>query len=177
MNIFDLNLYEVMEFTVSPLQLFIRGTLMFWFLFLIFRLVLRRDVGSASISDFLFVVILGDAAQNAMIGEATSVSDGMALIITLVFWNHLIDVLAYRFPLVERLVSSRKLCLVRDGKMLRRNMRKEFVTLKELNQKLREEGIEDIKQVRVMYMEANGEISVLKRDDAAISDAAAPKTH
>ena len=68
MSLSSVNILELMHFTVPPLELFIRGTLMFWFLFLIFRLILRRDVGSTSITDFLFIVILGDAAQNAMIG-------------------------------------------------------------------------------------------------------------
>lgn len=162
MDFFNVEMGEVMQFTVSPLQLFIRGTLMFWFLFLIFRLILRRDIGAASITDFLFVVILGDAAQNAMIGEATSVSDGMVLIATLVLWNYTIDFLSYHFPAIERLISSRKLCLVREGKMQPRNMRREFITVNELNEKLRESGIESIEQVKMMYMEADGEISILK---------------
>lgn len=162
MDFLNLEMGQVMSFTVSPLQLFVRGTIMFWFLFLIFRFILRRDVGSASITDFLFVVILGDAAQNAMIGEATSVSDGMVLIMTLVFWNYLIDFLTYRFPHFERMISAKRLCLVMKGKMLRRNMRKEFITTEELNEKLREAGLEDISQVKFMYMESDGEISIIK---------------
>lgn len=162
MELLNVNLAEVMHFTVSPLELVLRGTLMFWFLFLIFRLILRRDVGAASITDFLFVVILGDAAQNAMIGEATSVGDGMVLIATLVLWNYAIDFLSYHFPSVERLISAQKLCLVRDGKMIQRNMRREFITLNELNEKLREAGVENVSQVKRMFMESDGEISILK---------------
>jgi len=165
MDLLNVGMSEVIHFTVSPLQLFVRGTLMFWFLFLIFRLILRRDVGSASITDFLFVVILGDAAQNAMIGEATSVSDGMVLITTLVFWNYMIDFLSYQFPLIERLVSARKLCLIRDGKLQRRNLRKEFITIDELYEKIREAGLENIDQVKIMYMESDGEISIIKHEN------------
>lgn len=165
MDLFNVEMGEVIHFTVSPLQLFVRGTLMFWFLFLIFRLILRRDVGSASITDFLFVVILGDAAQNAMIGQATSVSDGMVLIITLVFWNYLIDALSYQFPFIEKLVSAKKLCLVRYGKILRRNMRREFITINELNEKLREAGLENLEQVKFIYMESDGEMSIIKYDN------------
>jgi len=75
MDFLNVDLQQLMHFTVSPLELFLRGTFMFWFLFLVFRLVLRRDIGSASVTDFLFVVILGDAAQNSMIGEGSSVAD------------------------------------------------------------------------------------------------------
>jgi hypothetical protein len=59
MSVLNINPAELMHFTVAPLELFLRGTIMFWFLFLIFRVILRRDIGSASITDFLFVVILG----------------------------------------------------------------------------------------------------------------------
>lgn len=80
MNIVNFDLAGVLSSTVSPLELMLRGTLMYGFLFIVVRFVLRRDVGSLGISDFLFVVILGDAAQNGMIGRATSATDGMSLI-------------------------------------------------------------------------------------------------
>ena len=166
MELLDLDLNGVFAFSVSPLQLVLRGTLMFAFLFAIFRFVLRRDVGSVGISDFLFVVILGDAAQNAMIGQATSSTDGMVLIATLVFWNYVLDYLSYRFPAVERFTSPRPLCLVRDGRRLRRNMRRELITEDELLAKLREAGIEDIGDVKQMLLEIDGEISVIKKNGA-----------
>ncbi|MEP7057646.1 MAG: YetF domain-containing protein [Caldimonas sp.] len=166
MNLLDIDLNGVFGLTVSPLQLMLRGTLMYWFLFAIFRFVLRRDVGSVGVSDFLFVVILGDAAQNAMIGSATSASDGMVLITTLVFWNYMLDFLSFRIPAIQRFTSPRRLCLVRDGKRLRRNMRRELITDEELNAKIREEGVDDIAAIKRMYLEADGEMSVVKREGA-----------
>jgi len=165
MNLLSLDFSEAIHFTVSPVEIMLRGTLMFWFLLLIFRIVLRRDIGSASITDFLFVVILGDAAQNAMIGEGTSVGDGMVLVSTLVMWNYILDVLSYRYRWIDHLLSASKLCLVRDGKMLRRNMRKEYITADEVFAKIREAGLEHLDQVKLMYMESDGEISVIKRED------------
>jgi len=152
---------EVFRLSVSPVELVVRGTIMFWFLFGIFRFVLRRDVGSVGVSDFLFVVILGDAAQNAMIGQATSATDGMVLISTLVGWNYLLDFLSYRFPFIERLSTPRPLRLVRNGRMLRHNMRREFITTDELMAKLRENGHENLSNVREMFLEADGEISIV----------------
>lgn len=154
---------DILEFTRSPLETAVRGTLMFWLLFAIFRVILRRDVGAVGISDFLFVVVLGDAAQNAMIGEATSVSDGAVLIFTLVAWNVLVDHASFRFPAVARLVQPRKLPLVRNGKPLWRNMRRELITMEELRAKLREEGHANLDDVRAVYMEADGVISVLAK--------------
>lgn len=165
MNIFDIDLTGIFSSTVSPLELMLRGTLMYWFLFIVLRFVLRRDVGSLGISDFLFVVILGDAAQNSMIGSATSATDGMVLIATLVFWSYMLDYLSFQFPVIARFTSAPRLCLVRDGKMLRRNMRRQFITDEELNAKIRQEGVEDLATVKRMYLEGDGEMSLIRTDE------------
>ena len=164
MNFFNVGLAGIFQFTVSPLELMLRGSLMYWFLFGVFRFVLRRDVGSLGISDFLFVVILGDAAQNAMIGDATSAIDGMVLIATLVFWSYSLDVMSFHFPAVRRLTSAPRLCLVRDGKRLRKNMRREFITDEELDAKMRQEGVDDIASVKRMYLEGDGEMSLIRQE-------------
>jgi uncharacterized membrane protein YcaP (DUF421 family) len=154
---------EILQFTESPLDIVVRGTLVFWMLFGIFRFAVRRDVGSVAISDFLFIVILGDAVQNAMLGEATSVSEGALLVLTLVGWNFVVDWASFRFPAVARLMQPRKLPLMRDGKPQWRNMRRELVTLDELKAKAREAGHASLDEVRDVYMEADGAISVLAR--------------
>ena len=164
MSIFEVDLATIFSFTVSPLDLALRGTLMYWFLFVVLRFVLRRDVGSLGISDFLFVVILGDAAQNSMIGSASSATDGMVLIATLVFWSYTLDFLSFKFPLVARFTSAPRMCLVRDGKLQRRNMRRELITDEELNAKIRHEGVYDLADVKRMYLEADGEMSLIRRD-------------
>ncbi len=164
MNVLDIDLAGVFAFTVSPLELMLRGTLMYWLLFVVLRFILRRDVGSLGISDFLFVVILGDAAQNSMIGGGTSATDGLVLIGTLVFWSYLLDYLSYRFPLIQRFTAAPRLCLVQDGKLLRRNMRRELITEAELKAKIRQEGIEDLAKVKRMYLEADGEMSLIRQD-------------
>ena len=70
---------DLLAFSVSPAEIMVRGTLMYWFLFLLFRFLLRRDIGTVGIGDFLFVVIVADASQNAMSGDAKSVADGALL--------------------------------------------------------------------------------------------------
>jgi uncharacterized membrane protein YcaP (DUF421 family) len=168
-NVFELDLASVFAFTVSPLELILRGTVMYWLLFIVLRFILRRDVGSLGISDFLFVVILGDAAQNSMIGSGTSATDGMVLIGTLVFWSYLLDYLSYQFPVIERFTAAPRLCLVRDGKLLRRNMRRELITEEELKAKIRQEGIEDLAKVKRMYLESDGEMSLIRQDTQGIA--------
>lgn len=150
-------------FTVSPLELFIRGTIIYLFLFIVFRTVLQRDIGAVGVADVLLIVLVADAAQNAMAAEYRSVSDGLVLISTILGWNLLLDFLAYRFPIMRRLLEAPEICLVRDGRIQHRNLRREFISVDELQAKLREHGIADLAEVRLACMESDGTVSVIKR--------------
>lgn len=154
---------ELFSFSVAPAELVVRGTAMFWFLYLLFRFVVRRDAGGVGMADILVLVIVADAAQNAMAGEYRSITDGMVLVGTIVFWNYLLDWLCYRFPALEQVLQPRPLLLVKDGRMLLDNMRRQMLTREELLAKIREEGLEDLKAVKRAYMESDGKISVIKK--------------
>jgi uncharacterized membrane protein YcaP (DUF421 family) len=145
------------------IETIIRGTLVYWFLFLIFRLVIKRDIGSVAVTDLVVVVIIADAAQNAMAADYKSITDGLILISTIVLWNFLLDWAAYRFRWVDRLMAPEALKLIKDGRILHRNLRREFLTEEELMRKVRESGVEDISQIQSAYMEGDGTISVIKR--------------
>ena len=159
-------LADLFEFSLDPTELVLRGTLIYWMLFLLFRFVLRRDVGSIAIADMLVLVLIADASQNAMSGGYETVADGAVLVGTIAAWNWLFDFLTYRFPAVRRLIQAKPLRLIQDGKVLRRNLRKEMITQEELMSALRREGVEQIDQVRLATMESDGEITVVRNDPA-----------
>jgi len=154
---------EIFGVSVSPWELIIRGTAMYLFLFAVFRVVIRRRIGAVGMADILILVIIADAAQNGMSGEYRSVTEGAILIGTIIFWNVLIDWLNYRVPALQNWLEAPPLLLVRDGRILHRHMRHEFVTEQELQSKLREHGVENVSQVAKAYMEADGSISVVKK--------------
>jgi len=149
------------SFSVAPLELVVRGSAIYWFLFAIFRVVLRRDVGAIGVADILLLVLVADAAQNAMAGEYRSISDGIVLVSTIIGWNVVLDWLAFRFPAARRVIEPPALPLVRDGRILHRNLRREFITVEDLRAKLREQGVEDLAQVRTACLESDGEVSVV----------------
>lgn len=166
---------SLIEFKVSPLELFVRGTLLYLFLFAIFRFVMRRDVGGLGVADVLLVVLIADASQNAMAGGYTSVAEGFVLIATLVAWNYAFDWAAYRWRAVERFVAPPPLPLIRDGRVLHRNLRAEFITLAELQSHLRQHGVESPAEVRKACMESDGQLSVLTFDKAKQEDQPPPQ--
>lgn len=106
----------------------------------------RRDVGSMSMADLLFIVLVADASSSAMQGEYKSITNGVALLGTLIAWNYLLDVLAYRYELVARTLS------------------KERITVDELMGKLREEGVDDLGMVRIARLESDGKVSVIRNE-------------
>jgi uncharacterized membrane protein YcaP (DUF421 family) len=156
------DLPALLELSMNPLELIVRGTLMYWFLFLLFRFILRRDVGSIAIADVLLLVLIADASQNAMAGGYETVSDGIVLVMTIAGWNWLFDWLAFRFPGLRRLMQAKPLTLVQDGQLQRRNLRKEMISMDELMAALREQGIEKVAEVKLATMESDGQISVVK---------------
>ena len=157
-----LHFSNFLSFSMSPLEILIRGTIMYWCLFLLLRFLLRRDTGSAGISGILFVVLLGDAAQNAMIGNGHTVVDGALLIATLAGWNVLLDWLGIHFRAIARLTEAPPILLVLNGRVIERNMRRELVTHEELEAGLRNKGLESFEHVKAMYMEGDGSFSIIK---------------
>jgi uncharacterized membrane protein YcaP (DUF421 family) len=147
----------------SPLELLARGTIMYWGLFLLFRFVLRRDTGSAGVSDLLFVVLLGDAAQNGMIGQGDTVPDALMVIAVLAGWNYLLDWAGYHVPLIGRLNDPPPLPLVRNGRLVTSNLRREHITRDEVMGALRDKGVEHLADVKVMFLESDGAFSVVRR--------------
>lgn len=157
---------EIFGLSVSPWELVIRGTAMYLFLFLVFRVVIRRRIGAVGMADILILVIIADAAQNGMSGEYRSVTEGAILIGTIIAWNVAIDWLNYRVPALQNWLEPPPLLLIDNGRILHRNLRHEFVTEDELRTKLREKGVDDVRQVAKAHMESDGTVSVIKRQPA-----------
>jgi len=157
------SLQELFGFSVSPFELMLRGSVVYWFLFLVFRFVLRRDAGSLGIADILLLVLIADASQNAMAGSYQSISEGLVLVSTILGWNWLMDWAAFHFNAVRRLSEPGPLVLVRRGRMIARNMRREFITTPELMASLREQGVDKLADVKIARMEPDGQISVIRQ--------------
>lgn len=150
--------------TISLIELVIRGTLMYFVLFGLLRLVLKRQAGGIGTTDVLVIVLLAEVAGKGFTVDYTSVVEGTVIIATVLFWSFVLEWAGHRYPAVERILRAQTLMLIQNGKMLRKNMRAELVTSEELMAQLREQGIEDCSQVKKAYMEADGKISVVKFD-------------
>lgn len=166
-RIFHVDWWELFVPTHSLAEMAVRGTLMYLALFLVFRLFMKRPIGAIGIADILVIVVLADAAQNASAKSYQSVSEGIALILVIVFWECVIDWAAYRMKWLHDLIEPRPLPLIKDGKLVRRNMRQEFLTEEDLLGQLRAKGAGDIAEVQLAFRESDGSISVVKKKQRA----------
>jgi uncharacterized membrane protein YcaP (DUF421 family) len=148
----------------SIVAVLIRGTLMYLGMFILLR-IFRRQAGSVSIADLLLIVIIADAAQNGMAGEAKSVTEAILLIGVIIFWDYFIDWLGFKSELMSRLVEPQPLMLVKNGRILRRNLEREMITEEELLGQLRQKGIESVDEVKQCCLESGGDFSVIRKDN------------
>jgi uncharacterized membrane protein YcaP (DUF421 family) len=145
----------------SLLEIILRGSLMYIALFAMLRIILKRQTGTLGMTDLLLITLLADASQNAMAGEYKSLPDGIVLVGTIIFWNYLFDWLSFKSEWFGRLIEPPPLPLIKNGRMLRRNMRRELITEDELMMQLREQGLDEVSKVKQAYIESDGRISVI----------------
>lgn len=146
----------------SILSMVVRGTIMYLGMFILLR-VFRRQAGSLSIADLLLIVIIADAAQNGMAGDAKSVTEALVLIGVIIFWDYLIDWLGFKSLAMSKILEPQPVLLIKNGRMNRKNMDSELITEDELFGQLREQGIEDISEVKRCFLESNGEFSIIRQ--------------
>lgn len=161
-RLWRINWQDILTPTNSLLELVVRGTIMYFILFGLLRIALKRQTGGIGTTDVLVIVLLAEVAGNGFTSEYKSVIEGAVLVGTILFWTFVLEWAAHRFPTVERILHPPSLLLIENGKMLRKNMRAELVTKEELMAQLREKGIEDCASVKRACMEADGAISVIK---------------
>lgn len=155
---------EIFEFELGPFEMALRGSIIYWFLFFIARVIGRRELSSVSVADLLIVVLVADAAGDAMSGGSESLSDGLVVVSTILFWGAAIDRLSYFFPRMERVLSPPKRCIIKNGKLQRRIMREQFITLDELRSEMRLKDIEHLSEVENAYVEPSGELSFFRKE-------------
>jgi uncharacterized membrane protein YcaP (DUF421 family) len=149
--------------TVSVIELVIRGTAMYFLVFFFMR-VFRRQAGALSMADLLVIVLVADAAQSAMASDYRSITEGAVLVATIFCWNLALDFLSFRSKVMRDLLSPKPLPLILDGRIQRRNLRSELMTLDELKELIHEHGVEDFSEVEKAYLEPDGHVSVIRKD-------------
>jgi uncharacterized membrane protein YcaP (DUF421 family) len=158
--------------TMSLPEILVRGALVYLALCLLIRVIPKRHAGRSSISDMLFVVLIAGIAVDGIAKKAESLPDFFLVLLTVFLWSFLLDWLAFRFPRLRPLIEEPPTCLIRDGRILQANLRRELVTEEELKAQLRRQDVDDLSKVKEALLEADGEISVVTKANGDTSGTA-----
>ena len=142
----------------------VRGLVVYLFLLILFRIAGRRTLGSITNFDFVLLLIISEATQNAMIGNDYSVTNGFLVILTLVGLDIALSYLKQRFPAMERYLDGLPLILVDQGRPLKDLMYRVRVDEQDILAAAREKhGLERMDQIKYAILETNGMISIVPK--------------
>lgn len=141
----------------------LRACAVYFILLAMIRMTGKRTMGQFTPFDMLLVVLLGNAVQNALLGDDTSVGGGLLLAATLIALNWSVGLVSARSPKVERWIEGVPVLLARDGQVYREVLRRELISREDFEKAMREAGCLDMADIRLAVLENNGHITVVGR--------------
>lgn len=126
------------------------------------RVVPKRYSGHLSPNDMIALVMIGSLATMGMSLHAKSVGDFLLMIGVVLLWGHVFNWLEFYFPWMRRVAQDTPTPVIRDGRLLRKNMEREMITEEELIACLRKHGLSDVHAVKEAVLEVDGRISVVR---------------
>lgn len=147
------------------LDIILRSACVYLFIFLAIRITGKKEISQLSIIDFVLIILVSNAVQNAMIGPDTSLSGGLVAAGVLFAIDYGIKALTYRNRKLKKILEGEPVILVYKGKRLQKNLEQEKISDDELQAAIRSHGVKDISKVDVAVMETNGTISIIEAAD------------
>jgi uncharacterized membrane protein YcaP (DUF421 family) len=143
----------------------LRALAIYLVLMLLFRLAGKRTLADVTTFDFVLLLVISEATQQALLGEDFSITQAAIVIATLIGLDRGSDYLSWRFPRFKRVTESQPIVLMENGRLLRNIMAKEHITEDDILQSARTtQGLENLDQVKYAIMETSGGISIVPKD-------------
>lgn len=145
----------------------IRSVVMFAVLWIVFRIGGRRTLAEITTFDFILLLIIGDATQQALVGNDFSITTAMLVIVTLMLLDLGMGRLAIRSDALRRFIESAPVIVIENGKPLNAVLRREGVDLEEVMEAAREaHGLQTLDDIKYAIVERHGGISIVPSDHA-----------
>lgn len=147
------------------MEIVLRALGVYLFLLVLFRLTGKRTLSELSTFDFVLLLIISEATQNALVDDDRSVVTALAVILTLVLADLVLSILKARSSTMERISEGVPVLLVNNGKFIDEHLARTNVTRTDILQSAREnQGVEDIGQIKYALLETSGSISIIPMD-------------
>lgn len=159
------------------LEIILRTLAVYIFMILAIRLFGKKELAQLSVIDLVFILLISNSVQNAMVGPDTSLYGGLIAAGSLFLANYTLKRLFYRSKSFSKMVQGESLLLIYEGVANMVNCEKAEITIEELEAAVREHGARDIQKVDLAILEVDGNISVISSEFQSRSKVAHPRKH
>jgi uncharacterized membrane protein YcaP (DUF421 family) len=149
------------------MDLVLRSVALFAFLYALTRLIGRRELSGLEPFDLILLVVIGDLVQQGITQSDDSVLGALIVVSTLGLMTVLVSFLSYRFRALRPLLEGRPLLLVENGVPIAENMKRERLTIEELEAAARLQNLVSLADVRWAILETSGQISFVPREPSS----------
>ena len=146
------------------MDLMIRATAVYFFLWAVARGVGKRELSQMTAFELILLVVMGDLVQQGVTQEDMSITGAVLVISTLTFWIVVMSYLSFRFRRTRTVFEGLPVIIVRDGHLLEEFLRLERVTVDEVKEGARNQGVEDLRDVKLGVLEPDGKLTFLTDD-------------
>ena len=148
------------------LSIILRSSAVYICIVLFIRLFGKKEISQLSVIDLVFILLISNAVQNAMVGDNTSLLGGLVAAVTLFILNSGLRFLIYKYKPFEKFLEGEPVILIYKGTVMMKQMKDVKITMEELHATVREHGVEKITEVDLAVLEIDGNISVLSNNYA-----------
>lgn len=149
---------------VPWIEKIVRPVLVYVFLLVAFRVSSKRELAQATLFDFLTMLLIANAVQNAMIGEDNSVAGAFGGTVALLVLSWALNHMTARSHQAREMLEGAPTVLIYNGQVLTHNRLRDSVGLNDLYSGLREAGVVNLSEVRLAILELDGNITVIRTD-------------
>src|SRR3954447_21345710 len=146
------------------MDLAIRALFLFCFIFLLTRIMGKRELSSLEPFDLILLIVIGDAVQQGLTQDDYSVTGAVIVIGTFAILQVFVSWVSFRFPKLRPVLDGEPIIILQDGKVLERNLNRERMTVAEVAVEARKQNIPSLEQVEWAVLETSGEITFIKKD-------------
>ncbi|MEZ0535727.1 DUF421 domain-containing protein [Caldicellulosiruptoraceae bacterium PP1] len=146
------------------LNIIFSTTIVYLFLFITIRLLGKKEISQLSLIDLVFILLISNSVQNAMVGSDSTLVGGLISAASLILINYFLKLIIYRFPKLEHFVEGEPILLIYNGKINSKNLSKAKITVNQLNEAVREHGLSSFKEVKLALLEIDGNISIISNE-------------
>jgi uncharacterized membrane protein YcaP (DUF421 family) len=145
------------------MDIVLRSIVVFLFIWVLMRIVGRRELSNMQPFDLIIIIVIGDLVQQAATQQDMSVTGAILSAGTIGLLTVVFSWFSWRFPRVRPVLDGKPIVIVEDGKPLMDNMRRERVTIEELAAQARLKGIESLESVKWAVLETGGQVSFIQK--------------